>query len=43
MKTLRVVSGLVLLAATAGAQTVTNHKALTLEGAGIAAAQAEAR
>jgi glc operon protein GlcG len=45
MKTLEVVSGLMLLAATAGAQTVTSHKALTLEGArkAIAAAQAEAR
>lgn len=45
MRTPRVVSGLVLLAATAGAQTVTSHKVLTLEGArkAIAAAQTEAR
>jgi glc operon protein GlcG len=45
MKTARSFAVLSLLAASAGAQTVTSHKALTLEGArkAIAAAQAEAR
>jgi glc operon protein GlcG len=45
MKTARSFAVLSLLAASAGAQTVTSHRALTLEGArkAIAAAQAEAK
>jgi glc operon protein GlcG len=45
MRTLTMGTGLLLLAAATGAQTVTSHRALTLEGArnAIAAAQAEAK